>query len=319
MDNNPTSSIAGSEVNVSPASDREIKLDLTKITTYTPDDDGARPTTTRCYSNGVKKLLYINASHGADGDNPTFTSIYDAIEQYKPQRIIIEAKAGDSTPQGEPAFAEGLARRNAIPVIYAEPPDAAIFTALHDKGYAAKDIMALYLLRMVPQDRREGKRMDEPHFAQRADSYLAYHSAFAQVPQDEKLTYAQFKAEYATRLEGKSFLEAEPKDFAPYTVADASYFQKLSAAVAHVREEMVNTTIAHALNEPGVGTALVIYGGAHRTISDPVWKAALGEGVDVDPAVRKPIPACMTPIEADPFSLSPPSSPGSYSGRYKGP
>src|SRR5262249_46249213 len=82
------------------------------------------------------------------------------------------------------------------------------------------------------------------------------------------------------------FLDADTNDFAPYLTRDATYFQKLHGTLAQARERMVNATVANALNEPDVSTVLVIYGGAHRVMSGPMWEAALGKGVDIDPRVE---------------------------------
>ena len=263
--------------------DMQIKPDLSRIVSYTLADDKPKPTTIRCYSNGQKNLFYINASHVRGTDNSTCAKIEEAISYLKPQRVVIEASNNQPINEGsEVAFANTLAAQHHIPVVRAEPSDKDVFDNIGVKGYTAKDVMALYLLRSIPQSRQQGHIMDEPHFAERARQLLSGHPAFAHIPASERLTYEEFKANYAPQL-GKNFLEATTNDFAPFEHAGATYFQKLNAAVGWIREAHIDTTIGNTINEVGADNVLVVYGGAHRTISEPVWEHALGKGIDVSP------------------------------------
>jgi hypothetical protein len=261
----------------------QIKPDLSRIVSYTLADNKQKPTTIRCYSNGKKNLFYINASHVRGTDNSTCAKIEEAISYLKPQRVVIEACNNQPINEGsEVAFANTLAAQHHIPVVRAEPSDKVVFDNMGMKGYPAKDVMARYLLRSIPQGRQQGHVMDEPHFAERARHFLAHHPAFEHIPASEKLTYEEFKSQYAPRLD-KDFLEAATNDFAPFEHEGATYFQKLNAAVGWIREAHIVTTIGNTINEVGADNVLVVYGGAHRTISEPVWEHALGKGIDVSP------------------------------------
>ncbi|MFM9890523.1 MAG: hypothetical protein ACKVOE_07800 [Rickettsiales bacterium] len=261
----------------------QIKPDLSRIASYTLADDGPKPTTIRCYSNGQQNLFYINASHVRGTDNATCAKIEEAITYLKPQRVVIEACNDQPINEGsEVAYANTLAAQYNIPLVRAEPSDKAVFDNIGVKGYSAKDVMALYLLRSIPQGRQQGYVMDEPHFAERARQFLSGHPAFAHIPASERLSYEEFKAKYVPLL-GKNFLETTTNDFAPFEHEGATYFQKLNAAVGWIREAHIDTTIGNTLNEVGADNVLVVYGGAHRTISEPVWEHALGKGADVSP------------------------------------
>lgn len=261
----------------------DIKPDLSQIVPYTLADDGPKPTTIRRYSNGEKNLFYINASHVRGTDNATCAKIEEAITYLKPQRVVIEACDGQPINEGsEVAYANALAAQHHIPVVRAEPSDRAVFDNIDVKGYSTKDVMALYLLRSIPQGRQQGHMMDEQHFAERARQFLAHYPAFEHIPASERLTYEEFKSNYAPRL-GKNFLQATANDFAPFEHEGATYFQKLNAAVGWIREVHIDMTIGNALNDTGVENVLVVYGGGHRTISEPVWEHALGKGKDVSP------------------------------------
>lgn len=260
-----------------------IAFDTSLIRPYTEADNHPKPTTTRRYSNGTHDLLYINASHVDISDNPTIARVRETIEQFRPQRVVIEARDGvPLLENSEAAYTSALAAQYNIPVVRGEPSDTAIFAAAQHAGYSIKDVMALYLLRMIPQDRNSGYRMDEAAFAERANAYLTTNPAFENIPQADRLTLQEFRAIYAPRLGHADYLDATTQDFAPYLSADATYFQRLSGTLAMTREQLVDTKIGSAINEEGVSRVLVVYGGAHRTMSEPVWEAALGKGVDVE-------------------------------------
>lgn len=297
-----------------------IMPNLGKIAPYTSADDAPKPTTIRSYSGNGKELLYINASHVPDIDNPTPTQretldrVREAIEEHQPKAVVIEARKG--TPlSGEQAYTAQLAAQNGIPVVRAEPDDKAIFDGMKDSGYSTKDVMALYTLRQLAQDRngRNGNgnpiRMDEESVAQRIKARLADDSEFSSfkgIPAGERLSYEEFKTVYAAKLGGKDFKEATPEDFKPISSPDATYFQRLSAELTPVRERAIDTTIADTLNRQGTDTVLVVYGGAHRTISEPVWEAALGKGKDIPPTVKsEPIRQQGHVVSDDHFQLTP--------------
>ncbi len=278
-----------------------VTPDLSRIAHYTLADDYPKPTTIRKYSNGTKSLYYINASHVRGQDNPTCKKIREAVEYLRPDRIVIEANDPNRLiANSEIAFAHAEAVKHGIPVVCGEPQDSNLITAMQAHGYSTKDMMAFYLLRMMPQDRQDGKLMDEAHVAERAERFLSHNPVFSDIPSGERLTYVEFKRDYASKLEGKSFLNATTTDIAPYTSEHASYFQRLSATLGHMREALVDTNIGNTLSEPGVNNVLVVYGGSHRTISEPVWEATLGKGVDVSPtaipnSIFKPNHALMLP------------------------
>lgn len=295
-----------------------IMPNLAKMAPYTSANDAPKPTTIRSYSGNGKELLYINGSHVSDIDNPTPTQketldrVREAIEEHKPKAVVIEAKKG--TPlSGEQAYTAQLAAQNGIPVVRAEPDDKAIFDGMRDSGYSTKDLMALYTLRQVAQDRtrKDGKgqplKMDEESVAQRIRERLADDrelSSFRGIPAGERLTYEEFKAVYAPKLGGKDYKEATPEDFKPISSPDATYFQRLSAELTPVRERAIDKTIADTLNGQGTDTVLVVYGGAHRTISEPVWEAALGKGKDISTAKAEPQGQGQN-ITDDHFQLAP--------------
>jgi len=251
--------------------------DLSLIHRYTKDDDS------RCclisvtrFSNGQKNLYDINAAHVAGTDNPTCKTIAEAIVRYKPQAMVIESTNDKGfsadTPMSTAVYADSLARAHNIKVIAGEPSDSAVLDAMLDKGYSAKDVMAFYMLRSIPQGKRNGTIVDEESFARVAKNML--DMCFAGY-KGEKITLPEFKAWYeAHKADNKGFLGIEISDIAPDASPDATYFQKLSAQAGIIRDRHIIGTIANALN--AYDNVLVVYGGAHLVQSQPVFEQMFG-------------------------------------------
>ncbi len=327
MDNNPNALAAVQAVQS--AAGLNVQPDPKLIHPYTEQDNAAsaaNPTTIRRYSNGIKSVLYLNASHDADKQGVMHQKIDEAMPM-RPTAVVIEAKTGLPTPDGEAGYVERMAQQQGIPVIRAEPDDAKIIEAMVANGHSSKDVMALYLMRMVPQDRKNieeaannrvieaqqrgeqlpndyvhkavERGMSEEKFAERAQYFLENNHVFQSIPPSERLSYAEFKEDYAPKL-GKPFLSATGNDTAPIKNEQSNFFQNLHADVSIVREGLVNAKIAEALNGADASNVLVVYGGAHRTMSEPVWNAALGKGVNVDAeSLQRERPA--TQVDANTF------------------
>jgi len=269
----------------------QLVADMSLYHGYSPSDNAAsanRPCVVTHFQRGHKHLLYVNAAHVNGIDNPTMHTIAAAMAHYRPQAVVLESVGGMPMPQGEATFMAAEANRANIPVIAGEPSDAAIFEALKALGYSAKEVMALYLLRTIPQDRAQGMPMDDAHFAQRATDYLQHHPAFASVPPQERLRYDEFKALAAYVMPQKHFLVTETADFAPYATSDSTYFQRMHAAMAWVRETAIDQTIAAALNQ--YDRVLTVYGGAHLTQSLSVFEKMLGRAEEIQFAEPRTAP-----------------------------
>ena len=271
--------------------------DLSLIRDYTPQDKLVwRPVVVNHFQRGGKSLYYINARHVAEIDNPTCDTVREAIGVYKPQLVIIEGfptecgvspdffidyanrEATRNFADGESGYAAFLAHQNRIPFLGGEPLTIQICSVMEKEGYSAKDIMAFYLLRQIPQDRREGKAMDEAHFAERALRYLP--QAFEHIPQQERLTLPEFEAWYAIHgSDGKHFLKTSADDLAPYASPVGNYFQQLNHRLGLVREQHLDTLIAESLANSD--RVLVVYGDGHLVQSRAVFEKMLGPGKSI--------------------------------------
>lgn len=303
--------------------DHKLRADFSLIRDYSREDDPTtRATGVTRFSNGRKTLYYVNAAHELGADTPTVGAVRAAVAAYDPQRIVIEAVPGQPLrDESVGAYAESIARNRGIPVSRGEPPDDALIKAVTARSsYTPKDIMALYLLRTIPQDRQFVQRMlraggveysdymSAAAFRSRAEAYLARHPAFAGIPPPDRLTYEDFLRICAAHLGGKSFLDVTPDDFAPFNAPGDGYFQRMNAAVGRVREEHIVGTIADALNEPGVERVLTVYGGGHLAVSKELLGRMIAPG-EVVPSTAGPDDAVGGRNESD-GAAAPPLKPG---------
>lgn len=251
------------------------KPDFAQFHQYTNEDDiksKNKPTAVTRFTNGQLNLYYINSAHTDDPNSPTFKTIEGAIEKYKPQAIVVEAKDVNRLPEGEATHTAKIAHQNGITIIAGEPNDAIILSGLKQEGYSKKDMMGLYLLRSIAHDRNRPETknlMDEKHFSGRVDDYLKGYAKSAGIPANEQLSFQEFQDWYAQHnSSGKNYLETTANDLKP--VADGTYFQKMHSIIAKAREENLDNIIAKAVNEHG--SVLVVYGGAHLTQSQPIFE-----------------------------------------------
>lgn len=258
---------------------------------------GNLPTTIRRYSDGSRSLYYINASHGTVENQPTTHKIIlEAIERFKPAYIILEGTEHTATPLpvGTPGMSEvdyaiAIAHERNIPVIWGEPSEASTIAHLNSQGFSHKDIMAYYLVRALPYkmetfSSKYGKGMIPQEIEDASKKYFAEHSCFDSIPKSERLTFEEFSAHYAPILGNKELKDIRRDDAKPSSKVGANIYNEMALISGEFRDRTIIERTTAALNEKG--TALKIYGASHREVEDPMWNAALGQGVDIEPTQR---------------------------------
>jgi len=291
--------------------------DLKLIRACTPEDEREwRPVAVNHFQKVDKNLYYINARHATkDGlHKPTIETIEKAIEDYKPQLVIIEGvptaigvspapyvkfAEKDSVDNfligGEPVYALLLAHKNNIPFVGGEPTDIEIFSAMEKEGYSLKDMMAFYLLRAIPRAWIEKRPMsEEGYFQLFVDEYLG--KFFEHVPEHERLTLAEFEEWYATHRDKRSnpdYLAVQMGDMAPWDTPTASYFQTLNYRLGMVREEHLDTLIGESMTN--YDRVLVVYGDGHFVQSRAVFEKMLGPVRNIQFVNDQPPPSTVYP------------------------
>lgn len=267
--------------------------DLSLINDYSGDlqaKEPYKPPFISHFSKGQKHLYYIAACHEFGADAPTHQTIRHAIDNYKPDLVIIEGVEtnGGISPQkivedglkqqqhgqiDERNYAALLATSANIPFLGGEPPDAEVFTHMRQQGYSDKDTMGFYALRMMPFWRKQ-HGMTEATIDEFVGRYLN-DSHFDHIAPQERMTAQEFRQWYdAHKTNNKSLMETETWEFPPLNTPNATYFQRMSHATSIIREKNLDQTIAAALNNHD--KVLVVYGSGHLAQSSRVFENMFG-------------------------------------------
>lgn len=254
-----------------------LSPDFSLIHRYNEQDNQIHPpVAVTHFQNANKNLYFINASHESDPNSPTFETVKAAIERYKPRAVVIESTNAQGfnaqDPMTEVKYTDALARQNNAQVIAGEALDSDVMMGMLGQGYSVKDVMGFYILRNVPQNRRQGLPLNDETFGTQMEHML--QRSFPDHKND-LITFPEFKQWYARHANnGKAWQDTEVNDVAPYHSPQATYFQQLSAASAIVREQALLRNIDSALRAHG--DVLVVYGGAHLTECKPVLEQMFG-------------------------------------------
>ena len=238
-----------------------------------------------------KSLNYIAANHSNDIESATFKTIKKAMDELSPEVIILEGFSSDEgiNPKGmirhgerclkskfsncgEPAYAIHLANQLEIPFIGAEPSDLAIMKEMVNKGYTVLDIAGFYLLRQIPQLKRQGKLKSLKDFPEQAESSLRSNSK--RLGLKTNISFSSFKSWYNDNNKtNKSFYDFDSNDAAP--IQDGSYFQQISSKIGFVRENGINKIIEEKVHE--YSNVLVVYGAGHLVKSRKLYEDYFGK------------------------------------------
>jgi len=238
-----------------------------------------------------KSLNYIAANHINSLSSPTFKTIKKAIHHFSPSIIILEGFSSDQgiSPEkmvihsdscyqsqfsdcSESAYAIHLAQKSKISFIGAEPSDKLIMKEMIKKNYTGLDIAGFYLLRQIPQLRRQARLKSIELFPEQAESYLKSFSKH--LGKEGKINYDLFLSWYKDHNKTKkSFYSFDSSDAAP--IQDGSYFQQISSEIGFVREKAINQIIEEKIHE--YSNVLVIYGAGHLVKSRKLYEDYFGK------------------------------------------
>jgi len=267
-----------------------LNVDLSEICDLTEEHCRTfRPVAVTEFQRDGKHLYYINAHHVSGTDNPTRTTVRQAITRFNPNLVIVERletgtefvkfvneeSASDFKRGGEAEYAAHLAMQHNIPFKGAEPSDKDLTAGMKELGYSAKDVMAFYLLRSIPVWRNQGV-LDQSSFGERAAGHLEYWQRRAGVPETEMLSFQGFMGWFEKHnTTGKTLLKIDNNDIHPTISSDANYFQKLHHNLDPIRERHIDTVIAKSFTEHD--RVLVVYGDGHLVKSQFVFQKMFGE------------------------------------------
>lgn len=233
------------------------------------------------YKKDKKELIFLGANHENKIYSETFQLINKIIKEFKPELLIIEGFENKENSQiyifeyakncaerdfvdcgGEPAYAAFLAQQNNIAVMGGEPTDQIIWDNCKKKNMSIEDFMGFYLLRQIPQWKREGNQ--KKSYEKFANEFLSKNLKKLNLVSDFNLTkfHDWYKEKTGLTLDIDSLTADET---AP---SNENYIKNISYEIDMIRDRHLAILISDNLNK--YHKILVIYGHSHYSQQKPV-------------------------------------------------
>lgn len=245
------------------------------------------------FTRGPYRLGFLATHHGNQQATPTFQLIERSLQKGPWEALAIEgiplgkesevlqyfarnpAKDG-FWPAGETSYAVALS--GGLPVIGVEPAEPDILKAVLAQGETLEDLVGFYVVRQVPQWRRQ-RSLNSITQKELFERFVAAVCRDFAVP--VAFNWSQFHTWYRQR-NGRTFdwISLENNESAPLT-GGAYYTQRMAARVSRIRDEFMVTTLSRKLDR--YHSILVVCGSAHLASQRPAWEALLGAPVRQEP------------------------------------
>lgn len=241
------------------------------------------------FSSGSYKLIYLAAHHENKTNSKTFKLVKRLIENQPIQAIIIEPIpfAEGINPQfyidyarkgfkdnfvegGESAWAVLKAQEKSIPFFGGEPTHQMIFDGLTQAGYSELDIIGFFLIRQIPQWKRQ-KQTDLINLEEFAPDYIKNSCGRTRVQKCP--TFLEVKKWYKDANNKDLTALVSTEDAAPY-LDSPILTQRISGMIGTIRDKYTVGVIEKILVE--YKTVLVVYGASHFMTTSPAFIKVLG-------------------------------------------
>jgi hypothetical protein len=245
------------------------------------------------FQRGPHHLFFIASHHGNQESAPTFQLIRQTLEQEAISLLVIEGvQASDGInpasfkkylennpskdgfwPGGEMTYAVQLARAKGLAFIGAEPSEPQLLNDLLAQGETLDDILGFYVVRQVPQWRRQ-KALESRTQKQIYDRFLAAICRDFEI-KPEGFDWSEFHRWYRKRA-NKNFDWNSLRDDESAPLQDGPYYtQRVAATVGRLRDQFIVQQICANLRTHK--RVVVVYGGAHLATQRPVLEDLLGQ------------------------------------------
>ena len=241
------------------------------------------------YKNKLKELQFVAAFHGVGVYSSTFQMIKKTVDLFQPEVVIVEgihSSLGMDAPClikiaktqfsqdfqscGESIYSIYLAHSNNFSFIGGEPDEEEIVRGCVKWGYTLQDILGFYLVRQVPQWRREGKL--EVSFDSLAEEFISVYQERLNLTQYTKDIFYDWYIEKT----GCFFNLKNVSEESSMPLESGTFLQKISAKITMLRDEHLQKVIEQNINR--FDRVLVVYGRAHHIIHRGALEEYFGSG-----------------------------------------
>lgn len=246
------------------------------------------------YKKNNKELIFIAAKHRVDPKSKTFLLIKDAFQKYRPDILIFEGFPTTENPSpkkyfnyatkcwkqekhqkcSEPSYGVFLAIKKETPFLGGEPPNLNILKFIESQNYNAKDLLAFYAIRMIPQWKKRGQI--HKNFSKTMEKLIQRTAKYKLEKPTLTLSYSDLTSWYQKKMgQVLNKKNISSQDFAPLNTPQATYLQKFSYSISKARDRHLVQLIAKTMNQ--YQRTLVIYGSGHLLKQRKVLEKMLGK------------------------------------------
>jgi hypothetical protein len=272
-----------------------VKADLGRLRPWSADIASVQPLPppfVADFEAGSRSLCYAAVEHSSEKESPSLTLLGQVMDNRRYGVVVLEGiprslglnprSLLDQASQdgkdgffrnGETSVAIAHAQARKIPFVGAEPDEQLVRSAIEEAGYSANDLFGLYVLRLIPQWRRDGTLTRETF----EEAYAEMSPLIGRrigIAKDQIPTLAAFEKWYENR-QGSPFhlRDVRPETASP--VPDgATFSQRIAAITDRVRSEHILRVTEEMLNK--FGHVLLVFQSAHFPVQEPALESMLG-------------------------------------------
>lgn len=272
----------------------EMKLDLSKIRPWSTNlSDPLPPPYVVDFEFGAKALTFVAVQHSNESSSPSIKLVGDTMDTRRFSAVVLEgfprsqglspfylkdeaAKDGANGfyKNGETSIAVQKAVKKAVPYVGGEPEESVVRAAALAAGFNENDLFCFYIVRQVPQWRRDGTFMGQSFEERYSQMAAALGSRLGFSPGKEP-SLEFFHKWYQAKM-GKPFRAREVSTEMVAPIASGEFLtQRISSIVGRVRNEHIVRVTEEMLNL--YGRVLVVYGASHFPMQQLAFESMLGK------------------------------------------
>jgi hypothetical protein len=272
-----------------------IHADLSKLRPWSTDIESAEPLPppfVADFEQGARSLSYAALEPTHEKTSPSVALLVQVMDARKYGVVVLEGvprslginsltlqESADKDGkdgyyhEGETSVAIAKAQEKKVPFVGAEPDEDLIKAAVLAAGFTVQDLFGLYILRLIPQWRRDGtlsnRSFPEAYAVARVGLAKRLAISLAQTP-DVKGFQSWF-----TLKQQQPFVLHDVRDQTTEPVPDSTLFtQKLAAVTDRVRSQHILRVTEEMLNH--YGHVLLVFNAIHYPVQEPALESMLG-------------------------------------------